>query len=41
MTSILFAVSMIGLYFFWYTKLPPAEEKNDVTISFDARAGSK
>ncbi|HEX9971945.1 MAG TPA: sodium:solute symporter [bacterium] len=26
-TSILFAVSMIGLYFFWFTKLPPAEDK--------------
>jgi hypothetical protein len=26
-TSILFAISMIGLYFFWFTKLPPAEDK--------------
>jgi hypothetical protein len=41
MTGILFAVSMTGMYFFWYTKLPPADEKNDVNRSFDAGACNK
>jgi SSS family solute:Na+ symporter len=32
-TGMLFAVSMIGLYFFWYTKLPPAENKKAVAAA--------
>ena len=26
-----FAISMIGLYFFWFTKLPPADAKTSTT----------
>jgi Na+/proline symporter len=30
-TGILFAVSMTGMYFFWYTKMPPADNKKAVS----------
>ena len=32
-TSILFAISMTGLYFFWYTKLPPANVVDETVVS--------
>jgi hypothetical protein len=34
-----FAISMIGLYFFWYTKLPPATSKVNNAASVEAKSG--
>jgi Na+/proline symporter len=41
LTSILFAISMIGLYFFWYTKLPPADDKKAANCGCGAGACNK